>query len=183
MGKKLIVSIKIAYTTNCGVKNIEFRTIMSVKEYAAYINRAPIENIKNCRKMLDNPDINFSPDTKIIEKLRYIYIQNYLNKSSILRDILENMEGKNSIFPRFQVNASTFELCLCIEQLQVHCDNPILKCSISSSFKEDHPCSRENCKNISTQTCTGCLSIRYCSETCQKEHWNIHKMSCICSKK
>ena len=92
------------------------------------------------------------------------------------------MEGKNTLFPRFQVNSSTFELCLCIEELQVHCDNEILRCSTSSSFNEEYPCSQETCKNMSSQTCTGCLSIRYCSEKCQIAHWAVHKFSCICSK-
>ena len=181
MGKRTI-SIEIYKITGDVDESIEFRTIMSSREYSEHVNRAIRENLINCRRILDNENINFSPDSKIIDRLRYVYEKSYLEKSKELRDILENMEDKNKVLPRFQVNLSTFELCLCIEQLQVHYENATLKCSIYSSFNEGCPCSREKCQNVSSLTCTGCLSIRYCSKECQNEDWNEHKLTCICSK-
>ncbi|XP_010259741.1 PREDICTED: uncharacterized protein LOC104599075 [Nelumbo nucifera] len=35
------------------------------------------------------------------------------------------------------------------------------------------------CGNSARKKCSGCKTVRYCSETCQREHWNkIHKHKC-----
>jgi hypothetical protein len=34
------------------------------------------------------------------------------------------------------------------------------------------------CTQQSTQKCSGCKSIRYCSQTCQKKDWPTHKLVC-----
>ena len=42
----------------------------------------------------------------------------------------------------------------------------------------------ENCENRreggvdKMEKCSGCNSVRYCNETCQKEHWKSHKSDC-----
>ena len=35
------------------------------------------------------------------------------------------------------------------------------------------------CNGIATLSCSKCLSVKYCSRECQKQHWLIHKQTCI----
>jgi len=35
-----------------------------------------------------------------------------------------------------------------------------------------------NCKKTSTNRCSGCNIIYYCSQKCHKNHWNEHKKLC-----
>ena len=34
------------------------------------------------------------------------------------------------------------------------------------------------CSKPSLLRCSRCLSIQYCSQSCQKQNWSLHKLSC-----
>ena len=34
------------------------------------------------------------------------------------------------------------------------------------------------CKNIKSTLCASCKKVRYCSRTCQRTHWAVHKKLC-----
>ncbi|GMH59631.1 hypothetical protein TrST_g2970 [Triparma strigata] len=39
-------------------------------------------------------------------------------------------------------------------------------------------CAMFGCTNVGTKICSTCLSVKYCSEKCQKQHWKYHKKVC-----
>jgi len=36
-----------------------------------------------------------------------------------------------------------------------------------------------NCGAVANKRCGKCKKVKYCSEKCQKEHWKVHKQSCL----
>lgn len=43
------------------------------------------------------------------------------------------------------------------------------------------PCGRDGCLQRGSKKCAGCVTVRYCSEECQREHWASHKNFCVLS--
>lgn len=43
------------------------------------------------------------------------------------------------------------------------------------------PCGREGCLQRGSKKCGGCVSVRYCSVECQREHWSTHEGECVLS--
>lgn len=39
-------------------------------------------------------------------------------------------------------------------------------------------CAAPSCQADATKKCGACMAVRYCSKTCQREHWTEHKRDC-----
>ncbi|KAE8349656.1 hypothetical protein BDV28DRAFT_140794 [Aspergillus coremiiformis] len=44
-------------------------------------------------------------------------------------------------------------------------------------------CSSLSCQKPGKHHCSGCRTAAYCSPTCQKSHWKVHKKTCAGAKK
>jgi hypothetical protein len=48
----------------------------------------------------------------------------------------------------------------------------------ASGASERRHCARPGCSNDGLNQCSACMSVEYCSRTCQKLHWAAHKAAC-----
>jgi hypothetical protein len=48
----------------------------------------------------------------------------------------------------------------------------------ASGASERRRCARPGCSNDGLNQCSACMSVEYCSRTCQKLHWAAHKAAC-----
>jgi tetratricopeptide (TPR) repeat protein len=48
---------------------------------------------------------------------------------------------------------------------------------------KEAPCADPDCTELGKQKCSGCSSVTYCSQACQKKHWPLHKTICKASSK
>jgi hypothetical protein len=39
-------------------------------------------------------------------------------------------------------------------------------------------CSNSGCSGVGLTKCTGCKQVRYCGQSCQLAHWQVHKVDC-----
>jgi hypothetical protein len=47
----------------------------------------------------------------------------------------------------------------------------------------NNKCDKENCNEEGKLKCSACGLVNYCSQTCQKSHWNSHKIFCKANRK
>ena len=57
--------------------------------------------------------------------------------------------------------------------LCVDCEDTRGRCS-----QCEGKCNAFECEEASTKVCVACRKARYCSRTCQHDHWPIHKLLC-----
>jgi len=50
--------------------------------------------------------------------------------------------------------------------------------AVFDKVSNDRWCAAAECKNVARRKCARCREVYYCSEACQKKHWERHKISC-----
>lgn len=75
-------------------------------------------------------------------------------------------------------NATMFEVCPMPPDLSVSAAQLLLFRNIYRDKKACMNCKVHKSVNQTLQLCSGCYGVAFCSATCQKEYWPMHKIIC-----
>lgn len=129
-----------------------------------------------------SPQRQISQSTKLLFEVvtitRNQFIGRFVMSStlSILSDIINRSEGMKDVLHLLENEKGHVVRCLA-EIRTTFRDKPIIRCENCTKTPDDIG------QDVRFMVCSACktklkFEVHYCSQSCQKEHWSVHKKAC-----